>query len=171
MSLRSFVLDHFELALENKAWSQALEKLEQAKEAGLSDKKYEFYIKELERARTAGEQQISERVEFLMEDALKLNRSVIHEMARSELISLKNPVTFKYLIPYVDDPNESRRLLAIESLAWMEDPSAAEVIAQWIGPPCTLRYRSGIKPRCPEGDRYCGTRVWKQKIDEYSRIL
>ena len=38
-------------------------------------------------------------------------------------------------------------------------------------PPCTLRYRSGVAPHCPEGDRFCGVRVWEKEIQEYRRIL
>ena len=29
------------------------------------------------------------------------------------------------------------------------------------GPPCVMRDRSGAKPICPEGERYCGVPVWR----------
>ena len=29
------------------------------------------------------------------------------------------------------------------------------------GPPCVMRSRSGAKPFCPEGERYCGIPVWR----------
>jgi hypothetical protein len=29
------------------------------------------------------------------------------------------------------------------------------------GPPCVMRSRSGAKPICPEGERYCGIPVWR----------
>jgi len=38
-------------------------------------------------------------------------------------------------------------------------------------PPCTLRYNEGIKPVCPEGDRFCGLKVWKMNFDEYERLI
>jgi len=38
-----------------------------------------------------------------------------------------------------------------------------------IGPPCLLR--TDIKPRCPEGDRYCGVKVWKLSLDQYKRVI
>jgi flavin-dependent thymidylate synthase len=38
-------------------------------------------------------------------------------------------------------------------------------------PPCTLRYNEGIKPVCPEGDRFCGVKVWKMNFDEYERLI
>lgn len=44
-------------------------------------------------------------------------------------------------------------------------------IAEHILAPCYLRKLAGEKPYCPEGDRYCGVPVWKQGIEDYSRIL
>lgn len=45
-------------------------------------------------------------------------------------------------------------------------------IAQHILAPCYLRYHSGEKPYCPEGDRFCGVRVWQQDLAAYrNRIL
>ena len=47
-------------------------------------------------------------------------------------------------------------------------------ITKHILAPCYLRYKSkdGIKPFCPEGDRFCGVRVWKQDLEAYQeRIL
>ena len=38
-------------------------------------------------------------------------------------------------------------------------------------PPCALRYEEGIKPVCPEGDRFCGVKVWKMDFDEYERLI
>ncbi len=38
-------------------------------------------------------------------------------------------------------------------------------------PPCALRYKEGIKPVCPEGDRFCGSKVWKMDFDEYKRLI
>lgn len=36
------------------------------------------------------------------------------------------------------------------------------VIGQYIdGPPCVMRNRAGVKPICPEGERYCGIPVWR----------
>lgn len=43
------------------------------------------------------------------------------------------------------------------------------VFAPYIGPPCALRKTR--KPRCPEGDRYCGVKVWKLPLDEYKRLI
>jgi len=38
-------------------------------------------------------------------------------------------------------------------------------------PPCALRYQEGIRPICPEGERFCGVKVWKLGFDEYKRII
>lgn len=45
----------------------------------------------------------------------------------------------------------------------------APKIAALIGPPCWSRHRTGLKPYCPEGDRFCGVRVWELDISEYDR--
>jgi flavin-dependent thymidylate synthase len=38
-------------------------------------------------------------------------------------------------------------------------------------PPCAIRYKEGIKPYCPEGERFCGVKVWKLKFSEYKRDI
>jgi thymidylate synthase ThyX len=36
------------------------------------------------------------------------------------------------------------------------------IIGHYVdGPPCVMRSRSGAKPICPEGERYCGIPVWR----------
>ena len=45
------------------------------------------------------------------------------------------------------------------------------VIGRYLGPPCKHRYAAGVRPICPEGDRYCGVRVWRLRIEEYHRII
>ncbi|MEW6746451.1 MAG: FAD-dependent thymidylate synthase [Planctomycetota bacterium] len=37
--------------------------------------------------------------------------------------------------------------------------------------PCALRLQSGETPYCPEGERYCGVRVWRLGIQEYERLI
>lgn len=44
-------------------------------------------------------------------------------------------------------------------------------IGQYLGAPCTLRAAAGVRPYCPEGDRYCGVPVWKLEIKDYERVL
>lgn len=38
-----------------------------------------------------------------------------------------------------------------------------------LGPPCKVR--TNTKPRCPEGNHFCGIKVWKQSLHEYNRTL
>ena len=38
-------------------------------------------------------------------------------------------------------------------------------------PPCAVRFKEGIKPYCPEGERFCGIKVWKLNFDEYKREI
>lgn len=45
------------------------------------------------------------------------------------------------------------------------------LIGRYLLPPCTLRNMAEIKPKCPEGDRFCGVRVWQIDLDEYVRII
>jgi thymidylate synthase ThyX len=44
-------------------------------------------------------------------------------------------------------------------------------IGSLLLPPCTARARAGVKPFCPEGERYCGVRVWRLDLDEYERRI
>ncbi len=47
----------------------------------------------------------------------------------------------------------------------------APAIGRWLLPPCGLRHRAEVSPKCPEGERYCGVRVWTQTLPEYARKL
>ncbi len=40
-------------------------------------------------------------------------------------------------------------------------------IAKHILAPCYLRYQAKVTPFCPEGERFCGVRVWKQDLKAY----
>ncbi len=45
------------------------------------------------------------------------------------------------------------------------------LIGRYLRPPCNQRAAAGIKPYCPEGERYCGVPVWTQDLDGYHRII
>jgi len=38
-------------------------------------------------------------------------------------------------------------------------------------PPCAVRFKQNIKPYCPEGDRFCGVKVWKLDFEKYEREI
>jgi hypothetical protein len=38
-------------------------------------------------------------------------------------------------------------------------------------PPCAVRFKENIRPYCPEGDRFCGIKVWKLDFEEYKRDI
>ncbi len=38
-------------------------------------------------------------------------------------------------------------------------------------PPCALRYQQKIRPICPEGERFCGIKVWKLEFEDYNRLI
>jgi flavin-dependent thymidylate synthase len=44
-------------------------------------------------------------------------------------------------------------------------------IGRWLLPPCSLRHGAGVRPVCPEGERFCGVRVWQQDLADYRRRL
>jgi hypothetical protein len=44
-------------------------------------------------------------------------------------------------------------------------------IGRYLLPPCTLRKLSKDAPICPEGDRFCGVRVWKLEVGDYRRVI
>jgi hypothetical protein len=44
-------------------------------------------------------------------------------------------------------------------------------IGKYLLPPCTERKLANTRPTCPEGDRFCGIKVWQLDIKDYKRIL
>lgn len=34
-------------------------------------------------------------------------------------------------------------------------------------PPCGFTYRAGKRPICPEGDRFCGVKLWRDDVEDY----
>jgi thymidylate synthase ThyX len=44
-------------------------------------------------------------------------------------------------------------------------------IGRYLLPPCTLRDLAEKSPLCPEGDRYCGVRVWKLEVADFQRLI
>lgn len=44
-------------------------------------------------------------------------------------------------------------------------------IGRFLLPPCTLRHLAEKGPICPEGDRFCGVRVWTLEMEQYRRTI
>ncbi|HRP68694.1 MAG TPA: FAD-dependent thymidylate synthase, partial [Turneriella sp.] len=42
-------------------------------------------------------------------------------------------------------------------------------LGKFLGPPCFVR--EFLKPRCPEGDHFCGIKVWQLPFEEYNRVI
>ena len=40
-----------------------------------------------------------------------------------------------------------------------------------FAPPCVVRNMQKLKPICPEGDRFCGVKVWKLDFKDYKRVI
>jgi thymidylate synthase ThyX len=45
------------------------------------------------------------------------------------------------------------------------------LIAKHLTAPCGLRKTAGATPFCPEGNRFCGVRVWELPLDRYARVI
>ncbi len=44
-------------------------------------------------------------------------------------------------------------------------------IGKYLLPPCTSRDLADVRPVCPEGDRFCGVKVWRLKLKNYRRVI
>lgn len=44
-------------------------------------------------------------------------------------------------------------------------------IGRYLLPPCTLRVLAKQRPICPEGERFCGEKVWTYELDEFTRVI
>ncbi|MCC7202264.1 MAG: FAD-dependent thymidylate synthase [Nitrospirae bacterium] len=45
------------------------------------------------------------------------------------------------------------------------------IIGKYLLPPCTSRDMARVRPVCPEGDRFCGVKVWRLRLKDYRRII
>lgn len=54
----------------------------------------------------------------------------------------------------------------IQQVAQVHPRLASHILA-----PCFIRKQAGVKPICPEGERFCGVKVWEKRIEEYQRVL
>jgi len=45
------------------------------------------------------------------------------------------------------------------------------LLVKYINPPCHIRFSSKVRPICPEGDRFCGTPVWKLDKKDFERVI
>lgn len=44
-------------------------------------------------------------------------------------------------------------------------------IGKYLLPPCSLREMADVLPICPEGERFCGVKVWRLKLRDYKRVI
>jgi flavin-dependent thymidylate synthase len=54
----------------------------------------------------------------------------------------------------------------VKQLRAMAIPGAEELL-----PPCATRFAMKIRPTCPEGDHFCGIKVWKLDFEDYKREI
>ncbi len=48
---------------------------------------------------------------------------------------------------------------------------ANPAIGRYLLPPCTLRDMADALPKCPEGERYCGVKVWRLDLNQFQRVV
>jgi tetratricopeptide (TPR) repeat protein len=130
--LRESALRHFQLALDERDWRQAREKLLLAQSAGATNDELNQRKALLEQRENERSEFLRKRVDELMRDAAALPRKVQHEMAVYELIALKDPLTIELLLPFVDHESAECRRLAIAALTWMGDAKAVEPIRRHL---------------------------------------
>ena len=44
-------------------------------------------------------------------------------------------------------------------------------LGKYMVPPCGMRNMAGVKPICPEGERFCGVPVWKKPVSAFERVI
>jgi flavin-dependent thymidylate synthase len=54
---------------------------------------------------------------------------------------------------------------------WRQVRDVSPSLARHIAAPCALRKAAGVRPFCPEGDRFCGVTVWRLGVDDYQRLI
>ena len=54
----------------------------------------------------------------------------------------------------------------VKQLRSMGLPGSEELL-----PPCATRFKMQIRPTCPEGDHFCGIKVWKLDFNDYTREI
>ena len=45
------------------------------------------------------------------------------------------------------------------------------ILGKYLLPPCALREMADVWPVCPEGERFCGVKVWRLRLKDYKRII
>ncbi|MBI4208080.1 MAG: FAD-dependent thymidylate synthase [Deltaproteobacteria bacterium] len=45
------------------------------------------------------------------------------------------------------------------------------IIGNYLLPPCGHRHLAGIRPKCPEGEHFCGIPVWKLPLSQFQRVI
>ncbi|PCJ58154.1 MAG: hypothetical protein COA79_14135 [Planctomycetota bacterium] len=127
---------HFELSLWLNSFEQAKANLSDIFLSGGQPHEMEKFQKDLETAKNEKVRRIRNRIIFLMNDAISLNRTIIHEAASKELISLRDKLTIELLKPYINSKLANCRKLAIDSLAWMGESHVARDILPYIQKKC-----------------------------------
>ena len=140
VGLREALLLHFDLALKNRKWGQAEEKLWQALDYGLDLVEYEERLSSLEQARNKRQKEIVARIKYIMSDAGKAVRELAHDRARHELMALKGPKTVDLLTEYLKADTQvhegvllnNQIHLAIDALGWLGETRAINAIIPYM---------------------------------------
>jgi len=83
----------------------------------------------------------------------------------ADLLSLRH----KYAMRICYNAQEEIWRLSLEEIRQIREINP--LIGSYLIPPCGLRQLSDIRPFCPEGERFCGERVWTYPLDRFRRFI
>lgn len=99
-----------------------------------------------------------------VENALYLlpNAFPIRFVSSGDLLSLKHKWTLRLCLAAQKEIWTATCDEVNQAFAAMPEMSREE-FGYAFGPMCCIRHKAGVKPRCTEGRRFCGVKVWEKK--------
>ena len=124
----------FDIAMKERYWGLAAEKLELAQEMGLDKAEYLARGQVLHNAETERSQHIKTRIKEILAEAETAQTEAFHTMGRQELITLADEETVTELLPVLQSGSVMAKRITLESLAWMEDARVVPAMLPMIQP-------------------------------------
>jgi predicted Ser/Thr protein kinase len=121
-----------DIAMKEKHWGLAAEKLILAEEMGLAKAECEKLEKKLHEAENAHLDYIKKRVKEILSEAETAQSEAFHTMGRQELITLADEETTTELLPVLQSGSQMAKRITIEALAWMDDARVVPALLPMI---------------------------------------
>lgn len=99
-------------------------------------------------------------VQYLLPNAVS-----IRFMESSDLLNLRH----KHAMRLCYNAQEEIWQASVDEAMQISDVNPQ--IGRYLLPPCTLRMMARQKPICPEGERFCGEKVWLYDLSQFNRVL